>query len=544
MTTHTADVLIIGAGPTGLTLAVDLARRGVHAVLVEAAPAIPRQSRGKGLQPRTLEVLDDLGVIEEVLAHGRWRQRTTLYKDRTELADLGTGFAEPRSDVPYPNIVMQPQWRTSGILAERLRDLGGEIRFGTRLTGFTDGADGVRATLAATDAAEEQVHARYLVGCDGGRSLVRRTLGVGFAGVTRETHRYLLGDVTVPGWSPEEDEAVRSYAWLASDGSFLGLAGLPGTGQWQIGADVPADAAGLEPSLPALQRLWDERTGRTDVRLGEATWLSDFTVNTRMVDAYRRGRVLLAGDAAHVHPPTGGQGMNTGIQDAYNLGWKLAARLHGGGEDLIDGYQAERMPVARGVLEKSTDILDVVMSPNRAVAFMVQRVALPLLSIPAVNRALIGKVSQTDIGYRDSPLVADDLSGGRVRAGDRAPDALITDAATGAHMRLFDVFRGPRATLLLFGERAAARLSGADLPSHLDTCLVTDGPVPAGWEGKTVRDRGRTARRAYRPAPGTALLIRPDGYVGWRTRAPTPAAVRDRAALYEGVSGPLSGSAL
>ena len=529
MTTRT-DVLIVGAGPTGLTLAVDLARRGVDAVLVEAESELPRQSRGKGLQPRTLEVLDDLGVVDEVLAHGEWRQQITLYEDGRRLARLPVGLAAPRPDLPYPNIVMIPQWRTTGILAERLHALGGAVRFGTRLDGFTAGPDDVQAVVTTPSGDREEVHARYLVGCDGGRSPVRHAIGVAFDGVTRDTARYLLGDVTVPGWSPDDDESVHSYAWLGTDGSFLGLAGLPGTGQWQIGAGIDSDSE-AEPSLTALQRLWDERTGRTDVRLADPTWLSDFRVNVRMVDSYRRGRVLLAGDAAHVHPPTGGQGMNTGMQDAYNLGWKLAAALRGAPDGLLDSYEAERLPVARGVLEKSTDILDVISSRNPAVAFLVRRVLLPLLSRPAVNRALTSRVSQIDVGYRTSPVVVDELSRGSVRAGDRAPDAVVGDAATGQQVRLFDVFRGPHATLLLFGAAAAAHLDSTALPAELRCCLVHDGPPPAGWTAQVVHDHDRTVHKAYRAAAGTALLVRPDGYVGWRTRAPSTAAVLDHLPL-------------
>lgn len=520
------DVLIVGAGPTGLTLAIDLTRRGVKVMLIETVSALPLQSRGKGLQPRSLEVLDDLGVVDAVLANGKTRQDITLYRDRRRLARLPAGLADPRPDLPYPNIVMIPQWRTTTALADRLHELGGAIRFSTRLQSFTVSGGTVHVLVDNPQREREEITARYLVGCDGGHSQVRRTLAVKFAGVTGNAQRYLLGDVTIPGWEPETDDTVHSHAWLGTDGSFLGLAGLPGTAQWQIGASLDTDDE-IEPNLITLQRLWDERTGHREVRLTDATWLSSFRVNVRMVEQYRHGRVLLAGDAAHVHPPTGGQGMNTGIQDAYNLGWKLAARLRGHNDALLDTYQAERHPVARRALEQSTDILNAVTSRNALVRLAIQRLLLPLLSRPAINRALTSRVSQIDIGYRGGPLARGESSGGRIRPGDRAPDAHISDAATGRVLRLHDLLRGPHWTLLLIGEQATRHLNVDDLDEDVYACLIADGS-PSSFRGRVVRDSGGTFRKRYRARPGVALLVRPDGYIAWRAEAPTAGAVTQR----------------
>ncbi|MBW0115744.1 FAD-dependent monooxygenase [Pseudonocardia abyssalis] len=516
------DVMIVGAGPTGLALAVDLVRRGVEVALIEEAPALPRESRGKGLQPRTMEVLEDLGVVDAILAHGEARQDISLYCDGRRVARLPAGLARSRSDLPYPNIVMIPQWCTTAVLADRLRELGAVVRFGTRLESFTVDNQAVRAVSTSPDGGRVEVTARFLVGCDGGHSLVRRILGLEFAGTSDEARCYLLGDVTVPGWEPEVGGAVRSHAWFGVDGSFLGLAGLPGAAQWQIGASVPVDDA-VEPTLGSLQRLWDERTGHHEVRLAAATWLSNFRVNVRMVDTYRRGPVLLAGDAAHVHPPTGGQGMNTGIQDAYNLGWKLAACLDGHDDALLDSYQAERLPVARRALKQSTDILDVVTNRNPLVRFAVHRLLLPMLSRPALNRLLTARVSQIDIGYRDGPLAEGRSVGGRVRAGDRAPDAHLVDA-TGRPLRLFDLLRGPHWTLLLVGEAAAQHLDVEVLPDDVHAVMIAD-PQPTSFPGRVVGDRGRSFRRSYRARPGTAVLIRPDGYVRRCMTAPRADAV-------------------
>lgn len=509
--TITTDVLIIGAGPTGLTLAVDLRRRGVDCLVIERAVEPHEQSRGKGLQPRTLEVLDDLGVIDDILQYGEWRQQVSLYKDRKRLALLPVGLAEPRADLPYPNIVMLPQWRTCTILADRLRELDGDVQHGWTLEDFEQSDAGVSVSMINTTGDHEEVEARFMVGADGGHSRVREQLGISFDGESRPSARYLLGDVIIDDFPPQSSSAISSHAWFGSDGSFLGLAGLPGTGTWQIGASIGLDDE-LEPSVETFQRLLDERTGRDDLPVVEATWLSDFTVNVRLAETYRRGRVFIAGDAAHVHPPTGGQGMNTGIQDAYNLGWKLGRVLEGRADiSLLDTYTAERRPVAAGVLEKSTDILDVVMSDNPIVATLIQRVVLPILSVPAINRALLRRVSQIDVGYRGGPLAEE--SGGRgLRPGDRMPDAPVTDLRAGRTVRLHDLLRGAHFVALSWTEDP---IEGDD-PRHwriVDTVADDGGVTP------TLHDHQRALRRTCRPRQDEVLLIRPDGYLAWRSPA-------------------------
>ncbi len=504
MTAHT-QVMIIGAGPTGLALAVALRRHGVDCLVAERDSGPHRHSRGKGLQPRTLEVLRDLGVVEEVLRFGEHRQQVRLYKDRRQVADLSVGLAEPRADLPYPNIVMLPQWRTGEILARRLTGLGGRVDYGLRLTELTADDHRVTATLVDDQGTTRSVTADYLVGCDGGRSTVRRLLGIGFTGQSRAADRYLLGDVTIDGLRPlTDDHRLASFAWLGSDGSFLGLAGLPGGDGFQIGASVGTDGP-AEPAVEPLQRLLTERSGRSELKITGATWLSDFTVNLAMADAYRAGRCFLAGDAGHVHPPTGGQGMNTGIQDAYNLGWKLAYVLAGhAGEPLLDSYPAERMPVARDLLRRSTDILDTMITDNPAKAFLVDRIILPLLSRPAINRAVLGRVSQIDLGYPDSPLSAGRAGRARIRPGNRAPDGLVVDEA-GDETRLHSLLDRTRHTLLHWRD------------------AWPDAGLPAWIARRHLADPDGRTRRRYGAGPDEAIIVRPDGYLAWRG---TPAELR------------------
>jgi hypothetical protein len=312
---------------------------------------------------------------------------------------------------------------------------------------------------------------------------------------------------------------------------------------------VHADAEGRVPraSLELFQRLFRERASRPDVELRHPTWMSDFVSNVRMVDRYRVGRVFLAGDAAHVHSPVGGQGMNMGIQDAYNLGWKLDLVLRGhGGEELLDTYEQERLPVARAVL-KGTDVgYSVVFSANPLVTILRERVLIPLLQVPAVQQAVLGRSHQLDVSYRGSqpaqarsssarhsghgsPLSRLRLAKGP-RAGDRAPDAPLHDPATGAIRRLFDVTRGPHFTLLLFTGRASsghAHLQAlADhatrrLGDNLRAYLIVPAPDRYGHtdpDRSVLVDVDGSAARSYGAVGDVLYLIRPDGHVGVRAQ--------------------------
>jgi 2-polyprenyl-6-methoxyphenol hydroxylase-like FAD-dependent oxidoreductase len=454
------QVLIAGAGPTGLTLACDLARRGVDFRIIDRQT--PRGSRGKGLQPRTLEVFDDLGVIEAVLATGTPYPPIRSYRDETVVWEGRMHEPkEPTPDVPYPNVLMLPQWRTEEILRNRLAELGGRVET-AELTGFDHDDDGVTAVLGGPR--PEQVRAAYLVGADGGRSIVRRRLGIGFEGETHETERMLIADVRTDDldrdhwhvWGNEEGTAIRA-----------GMCPLPGTDVFQLTAPVGGGTApGLTPE--SFQKILSEVSG---VRLRDVGWRSLYRVNIRMAERFRAGRVFLAGDAAHVHSPAGGLGLNTGVQDACNLGWKLAS------ERALDSYEEERLPVAAGVLGISTRLYRDA-AEGQAEAY--RRGA---------------ETEQLGIGYPGSSL-----SAGGGKAGRRAPDAPLREG------RLFDVFRGPHFTLLGFGA------------AHADTVARVNeryGPrVRAHTVGETgdLVDSGGHARRAY----GTdgLVLVRPDGYIG------------------------------
>ncbi|WP_405493802.1 FAD-dependent monooxygenase [Nocardia sp. NBC_00511] len=474
------QVLIAGAGPTGLTLAIELARRGVGVRIVDKAEEYFAGSRGDGIQPRTLEVFDDLGVLDAVLAQGQPQAPLQVFiSGEFAMQRRMSEWREPTPEVPHPNPWVLGQADTERVLRERLAEFGVRVELSTALAEFTADDAGVTAVLEH-DGRSESLRVDYLVGADGGRSLVRKTLGIEFQGSTDESIRMLLGDVRADildhdlgYWFAEPDRPMEGLALMP----------LPGGRKYQFAAPLSGEA---EASLEVLQEYITRLSRRDDIVLSDLTWSTVWRPNIRLAQRYRDGRVLLAGDAAHVHPPTGGQGLNTGVQDAHNLGWKLAAALRDPAADseaLLDSYESERRTVAARVLGLSTELLDRTVKGDP----------------DAMDRE---GTHQLDISYRATDAAAE------FAAGDRAPDAPLVDS-NDKPVRLFDVFRGPHATLLLFGD------APAEDPIPADTRVVrllAPGSTAAGAE---LVDADAHARRAYHATEGTRILIRPDGYVGF-----------------------------
>jgi 2-polyprenyl-6-methoxyphenol hydroxylase-like FAD-dependent oxidoreductase len=482
------DVVVAGAGPTGLTLALGLARCGAGVRIIDKSPEPFAGSRGKGLSARSMEVLEDLGVVEEILAAGfsHLPQRRYLRDKMTFDADP---YADrvPTPDMPYEVGVMIAQWRTEQILRERLAEFGVQVEQSVELTAFEDSGE----TVMVTCADGERIEARYLVGCDGGRSTVRKSLDVGFEGESG-SQGMVIGDIEVDGLVGD-----RWYQWIRPEVGFVALCPFPDSRSWQF-QGVPFagfdDQGRLpEPSLEYFQRIFDQVAG-LDVRFSNETWLSTYRVSVRMADRFRVGRVFIAGDAAHVHPPAGGLGMNTGIQDGYNLSWKLASVLAGtADESLLDTYGEERLPVAEWTLEVS----------NAGLARVVESMAGE--DSQGVGAGMAPDGHQLGLAYPGSSL-STDLDGSRtgVRAGERAPDAPVTDAA-GTAVRLFDLFRGSHFTVLGFGAAGAPVLRelGERFP-ELVKCFAIDVDL--------VDDAGH-ARSGYGVIEDAFVIVRPDGHV-------------------------------
>ena len=302
------DVLIAGAGPTGLALGIDLARRGVDALVVEKADALFPGSRGKGIQPRTMEVFDDLGVRDAIRAAGGTYPVGMIWQDGKQAGEHQMFEpAEPTEDSPYNEPWMVPQWRTQEILAARLAELGGTVAFGRELTGLTQDEDGVTAHFAEGP----DLRARYVVAADGGRSAVRRALGIAMTGETVDPNPVLVADVRLTGL---DREYWHVFPPRGDGDGFLAICPLAGTEDFQVVAQFPEGTA-VDVSLDGVRKVVAARSHLAPDALTELRWASDFRPRQALADRFRADRVFLAGDAAHVHSPAGGQGLNTSVQD-------------------------------------------------------------------------------------------------------------------------------------------------------------------------------------------------------------------------------------
>jgi 2-polyprenyl-6-methoxyphenol hydroxylase-like FAD-dependent oxidoreductase len=370
------DVLIVGAGPSGLTLAASLVQRGIATTVVDAQPAGANTSRAAVVNARTLEVLDGLDVARRLIKEGVQAPRFTIRDGRRTLIPID--FSALSTDYPYS--LMVPQATTERLLLDRLTELGGAVIRPKTLTAVTQDADGVTATFEDGDA----IRARYIVGADGIHSTVREQAGIGFAGGVYE-ESFTLADVRLRGEAPA-DEVILFWA----KAGLTVVAPLPGD-IFRIVAPV-ADAP-EEPSTAFIQQLLDDRGfGAGRMVVTDVIWGSRFRIHHRVADTYRAGRVLLAGDAAHVHSPAGGQGMNLGIQDAVALADALAGVLDGGPDSVLDDYSAARRPIAQQVVEM-TDRLTRLATLPRA-ARPIRNAAIGLLGrIPAIQRALAMRLS-------------------------------------------------------------------------------------------------------------------------------------------------------
>lgn len=509
-----SSVLIVGAGPVGLSLALGLARRGVYADIVDMAPAPSRFCRAIGVTPRTLEVFEKMGVARDILDAGLQLsgRRTVIYHDAEAIiSDQTVDFP----DLPYGQYGV-PQDRTERVLEAALKQWGILVARGTKLTRLVSGTDMQTVDLESNGGTETRRYA-YVVGCDGAHSTVRKALGLGFEGGAFPFD-FMLGDVTIDWDLPRGTtfQAIRPATDAPPDFfvaiplperhryriSMMASAQPSDTVDGEIAHGIQSERAGA--SLAQLQEVADRLVpGRP--KLADLRWSSIFRISMRLAEHYRVGNVFLAGDASHIHPPTGGQGMNTGIQDADNLAWKLALVTHQlASAALLDSYEAERRPVAEQVIadtvERSTNLGKSSAPPDRL------------------------HDTQIPISYAAGPLASSTSRPG-LNSGSRMPDIWdLRQKGVGFPLRLLDLTRGPWFTLLAFPhadglEETAVFMSAltTEFPGVIaGVAVVPDDSEAGDLPGITVvRAKAETLSATFDGQPPAIVLVRPDGYIGF-----------------------------
>jgi 4,5-epoxidase len=539
------NVLIVGAGPAGLTLANDLKRRRIAVMVVDKAAGPATTSRALGLHARGREILACLGALGDLPDRAVHAAATNI-RVRGRLLTRFVVRTTHGQDALGPLLISQAEIEAR--LRRRLVELGGEVRWGHEVVRAVQHSNGVEVRLRTANG-EHTLQADWVVGCDGAHSAVRDLMHVDFEG-RPFPEMLVLADVALTDRDGNADEGT---IWLHPDG-MIGIVPLPRR-VWRVFAELAADdpmaktghvaATALRGDLPVSDTVLDrvrsllrERVGDSAPRIVFSSWTSVFRFHRRIASAYRRQRMFVAGDAAHIHSALGGQGMNTGIGDAFNLGWKLACVIHGGAsEQLLDTYEAERRPVAADVVRQTSRAWNILLGRTVLSRLFRDHVLLPLLRSPAMQRRWVESGSQLRVNYRGGPLapttMVDWMSALVHRMplpGDRGPNVGCRRVPSGEATTLGKLIAG-RWALLLFGGSAKDRCACiAAARRRLDELQVVrvlttarDGTPDDPFGPETfVQDDDGGMVSAYRPGRRAAILLRPDGHIAWRSSQLAP----------------------
>ncbi|HKQ25925.1 MAG TPA: FAD-dependent monooxygenase [Burkholderiales bacterium] len=495
------DVLIVGAGPTGLMLANQLGRRGVRAIIIDRHAGPSLQTRALGVQARTMEIYSKLGVVDQALELGKRGTGANIWAQGRKMARVPLGEAG-KDLTPYPFIFILGQDDNERIMGDRLRDWGLSVQWNTELVGLDQQRGQVTASLKQTDGSIRKVTAVWVAGCDGARSAVRELNGITFPGAAYE-HVFFVADTEAVG-SMVVDEV---NAYLLKEGFHLFFP-MRGRNHWRVVGILPHALRNkhdvtFEEVVPSVRA-----EAGPELSFKACTWFSTYRIHHRSASRFRDRRCFLLGDAAHIHSPVGAQGMNTGLQDAYNLAWKLALVVKGqAGSALLDSYEEERMPVARRLLNTTDRGFRLAVSDSWLAGILrtqiLARIAALALSRNRIQRTAFRVVSQIGIHYRNSALSesAKDPPRGAPQAGDRFPWLRLKLSETGAVEDLFQRLDDTRFNLIVIGQPAPLE----DAPGLVDLLKVL--AIPADPVNEVELTRARIPQPSF-------YLVRPDGHVG------------------------------
>ncbi|MBA3693120.1 MAG: FAD-dependent monooxygenase [Acidobacteria bacterium] len=490
------DVIIVGAGPTGLSLACQFIRYGINFVILDKKETTTPYSKAIGVQARTLEIYEQIGLASKLIEQGAIAAKARMVvsgevRGEVEFGEMGKGLS------PYPFVLIVEQGKHEKILYDFINSNGKDVLWQAELENFSQDETGVKAKVKTANGETETIEAKFLVGCDGAKSPVRHSLGLTFEGSTFERMFY-VADVQID-WKFSHDAL---HAFLMKD-TLLAFFPMTGENQWRIVGTFPEEFAKDEGEV--LYEEIEERIkhdAELNLDITKVNWFSTYKVHTRHVNKFSEGRCFLAGDSAHIHTPAGAQGMNTGIQDGYNLAWKMALVLKGKAEKkILETYNEERLENAKNLLKTTDRFFNLVASPDAFLAYfrthIFPYIAGVAFSIDAVKKFVFPRISQIGINYRHGSLSETD-GNFSVKAGDRMPYFTIEDAS------IYDRLREPKFHLLLYSDGAsdfqnfAAELKN-EYASMLDFSVAPLYPNIAEIFG---------AKTSF------VLLLRPDNYIG------------------------------